>query len=412
MTASRAHQPIQAPIDLAPNDDLASRTDPVPSEGRAAHQGRAVADDRPAPDDPDARDHPDSDHPDGAVPLGTADLATEITAQLSHQLSKVRLHGYRRPAGQRPDRRQAAAVRHPALEHRMTTAPRPHSAPTLVAVAHGSRDPRAVRTIRALLDRVRALRPGLPVRLGHIELNQPLLADTLAALRGEAVLVPLLFGRGHHVTHDLPAALADAPHLDGRVAAPLGPHPLLIEALHGRLVEAGFAHETGGGPDARDAFDALDAAEELGCEVVAAGPCAVNRPQNRSGIGRTAVVLASAGSRAPRSAEDTARIAQLLSARLGGVPVLPAYASAATPTVAEAVRLLTARGHDRIAVAACFTAPGRFAAQCAADAPATAAAPLGDHPSLARLVLHRYDQALLARTASDPEGARAATVAV
>ncbi|MFH8571319.1 sirohydrochlorin chelatase [Streptomyces sp. NPDC017993] len=304
----------------------------------------------------------------------------------------------------------------------MTTAPRPHPAPTLVAVAHGSRDPRAVGTIRALLERVRALRPGLPVRLGHIELSRPLLADTLAELRGEAVLVPLLFGRGYHVTHDLPAALADAPHLGGRIAAPLGPHPLLVEALHGRLVEAGFAHETGGGPGdpadlhalrAPDARDALDAVEGIGCEVVAAGPRAGNpRPRNRSGIGRTAVVLASAGSRAPRSAEDTARIAQLLSARLGGVPVLPAYASAATPTVADAVRVLTARGHDRIAVAACFTAPGRFATQCAADAPNLAAAPLGDHPALARLVLHRYDQALFARTASDPEGARAATVAV
>ncbi len=224
-------------------------------------------------------------------------------------------------------------------------------------MAHGSRDPRALPTVRALLDRVRALRPGLAVRLGHIELNRPLLADTLAELRGEAVLVPLLFGRGHHVTHDLPAALAAAPQLTGRIAAPLGPHPLLAEALHGRLLEAGFP----GAPSPR-----------------------------------TAVVLAAAGSRAPRSAQDTERTAHLLSARLGGTPVVPAYASAAAPTVAEAVRALTARGHDRIAVAGCFTAPGRFAAQCAAAAPGPAAAPLGDHPALARLVLHRYDQALLA----------------
>ena len=290
-------------------------------------------------------------HPTSAssAPLGTGDLAAEITAQLSTQLRRVRLHGFRHPDT---------------------------PAPTLVAVAHGSRDPRALPTVRALLDRVRALRPGLPVRLGHIELNRPLLADTLAGLHGAAVLVPLLFGRGHHVTHDLPAALAAAPQLTGRIAAPLGPHPLLAEALHGRLLEAGF-------------------------------------PGDRSP--RTAVVLAAAGSRAPRSAQDTERTAQLLSARLGGTPVLPAYASAAAPTVADAVRALTARGHDRIAVAGCFTAPGRFAAQCAAAAPGPAAEPLGDHPALARLVLHRYDQALLAcdrATGSDPESVRAATVAV
>ncbi|GFE17115.1 hypothetical protein Sgleb_51620 [Streptomyces glebosus] len=280
------------------------------------------------------------------APLGTGGLAAEITAQLSTQLRRVRLHGFRAPET---------------------------PAPTLVAVAHGSRDPRALPTVRALLDRVRALRPGLDVRLGHIELNRPLLADTLDGLGGAAVLVPLLFGRGHHVTHDLPAALAAAPQLTGRVAAPLGPHPLLAEALHGRLLAAGF-------PEA---------------------PCP-----------RTAVVLAAAGSRAPRSAQDTERTAHLLSARLGGTPVLPAYASAAAPTVADAVRALTARGHGRIAVAGCFTAPGRFATQCAAAAPGPAAEPLGDHPALARLVLHRYDQALLAPTGSDAEARRAATVAV
>ncbi|WP_181809618.1 CbiX/SirB N-terminal domain-containing protein, partial [Streptomyces shenzhenensis] len=86
--------------------------------------------------------------------------------------------------------------------------PRP-GPPALVLVAHGSRDPRALRTVRALMDRVRALRPGLPVRLGHIELNEPLLPDTLAALGdAEAVLVPLLLSRGHHVKQDIPAMAA------------------------------------------------------------------------------------------------------------------------------------------------------------------------------------------------------------
>ncbi|MEU7567160.1 sirohydrochlorin chelatase [Streptomyces fradiae] len=233
------------------------------------------------------------------------------------------------------------------------------SIPTLVAVAHGSRDPRALPAVAALLDRVRALRPGLPVRLGHVELNAPLLADTLDALPagGDAVLVPLLFGRGHHVKHDLPrAAQAAAPRTRVRVAAPLGPHPLLAEALHDRLTEAGW------------------------------------RPGPRTR--RTAgVVLAAAGSRDPESTAGTRRLAALLGERLDGVPVVPAYASAASPTVPEAVRELAARGRTRIAVASCFTAPGLFATRSAAAAPWIAAAPLGAHPALARLVLHRYDQA-------------------
>ncbi|GAA0282379.1 CbiX/SirB N-terminal domain-containing protein [Streptomyces polychromogenes] len=222
--------------------------------------------------------------------------------------------------------------------------------PTLVAVAHGSRDPRAALTVLALLERVRELRPHLDVRLGHLGLNAPLLADTLADTAGPAVLVPLLLGRGTHVKRDLPAAAARAGHLRTRVAAPLGPHPLLVEALAERLLEAG------------------------------------RRPG-------TAVVLAAAGSLDPDSAADTRRTAALLSERLGGVPVVPAYASAAAPTVPQAVRALEARGH-RPAVASYFTAPGRFATASAAAAPGPAAVPLGAHPALARLVLHRYDEAL------------------
>ena len=221
-----------------------------------------------------------------------------------------------------------------------------------MAVAHGSRDPRALPVVRALLDRVRAARPGLDVRLGHVELNEPLLSDTLTEVRGPAVLVPLLLSRGYHVRQDLPAALAAAPWVHGTVAAPLGPHPLLAEALHGRLREAGWPAPGGSG-----------------------------------------VVLAAAGSRDPDAARDTSRAARLLAARLG-VPVLPAYASAA-PAVPEAVDALVAGGaaRARIAVAAYFTAPGRFATQSAAASPWLAAAPLGDHPAMADLVLHRYDEA-------------------
>lgn len=234
--------------------------------------------------------------------------------------------------------------------------------PALVAVAHGSRDPRAPRAVEDLLERVRELRPRLDVRLGHLELNAPLLADTLDTLSGHtadtapgaAVLVPLLLGRGYHVKRDLPAAAARAARLRVRVAAPLGPHPLLVEALRDRLREAGWTPGT-------------------------------------------AVVLAAAGSRDPDAAADTRAAASLLSERLGGVPVVAAYASAASPTVPDAVRALAARGHHRPAIASYFTAPGHFASRCAAAAPGPAAAPLGAHPALARLVLQRYDEALARR---------------
>jgi sirohydrochlorin ferrochelatase len=257
----------------------------------------------------------------------TAHIMNLITDQLASQLSRVFRDGTRRPAP-----------------------------PALVLVAHGSRDPRALATVRTLMERVREQRPGLSVHLGHIELNEPLLPDTLAALGDrEAVLVPLLLSRGYHVKHDIPE-MAAAAEARTRLAAPLGPHPLLVEALHARLLEAGWRTR-------------------------------MNDTARRT----SAVVLAAAGSRDPEAAEDTGRTARLLADRLG-VPVVPAYASAAAPTVPEAVRALTARGRTRIAVASYFTAPGRFARECAQAAPGTAAAPLGAHPAMAKLILHRYDQ--------------------
>ncbi|MFH9068342.1 sirohydrochlorin chelatase [Streptomyces alboflavus] len=275
----------------------------------------------------------------------TDQLISRITSELSTRLGHVTLNGAR---GTDPVR---------------TPAPARTPAPTLLLVAHGSRDPRARRTVTALLDVVRAQRPGLDVRLGHIELNEPGLDEALRGLPADspgAVLVPLLLSRGYHVKHDIPATAAA--HPGGatrplRLAAPLGPHPLLVEALHTRLVEGGWP--------------AGAAAEGHG------------------------VVLAAAGSRDPDAAVDTRRAAGLLSRRLG-VPVVPAYAAPTeqTPTtVPAALRTLAARGVRRAAVASYFTAPGRFATQVADAAPWLAAAPLGAHPALAALLLHRYDQA-------------------
>ncbi|WP_327345885.1 sirohydrochlorin chelatase [Streptomyces europaeiscabiei] len=267
----------------------------------------------------------------------TAHIMNLISDQLASQLSLVSRNGTRRQAP-----------------------------PALVLVAHGSRDPRALATVHTLMERVREQRPGLAVHLGHIELNEPLLPDTLAALGDrEAVLVPLLLSRGYHVKQDIPE-MAAAAEARTRLAAPLGPHPLLVDALHTRLVEAGW-------------------------------PTRMDDATRRTG----AVVLAAAGSRDPEAAEDTGRTAQLLADRLG-VPVVPAYASAAAPTVADAVRALTARGRTRIAMASYFTAPGRFARQCAQEAPWIAAAPLGAHPAMASLILHRYDESLTTATRTLP----------
>ncbi|MCF3960177.1 sirohydrochlorin chelatase [Streptomyces fuscigenes] len=222
--------------------------------------------------------------------------------------------------------------------------------PSLVAVAHGTRDPAGVAVTEALVDQVRALRPGLDVRLCYLGLTGPGLQETLAGLGGrDTVVVPLLLGAGHHVRVDIPRAVADAPrHLRVRTASALGPHPLLVTALADRLTESGRQ----GGP----------------------------------------VVLAAAGSSDARANGETRVIATHLSSRLGA-PVVPAFLSAARPTPAEAAAGLRAAGHDDVMVAPYLLGPGFFAREAEAAAAGRASGPLGAHAALARLVALRYDEA-------------------
>ncbi|MFJ9027672.1 sirohydrochlorin chelatase [Streptomyces sp. NPDC102274] len=220
--------------------------------------------------------------------------------------------------------------------------------PTLVAVAHGTRDPVGVATTEALLDLVRSLRPGLRVEVGYLDLVRPSLDETLAALRGEAVLVPLLLGAGYHVHTDIPTALAAAPHLRASVAHALGPDPLLATALSARLTEAGWSG--------------------------------------------SAVVLAAAGSTDPVANADTARMATMLQDRLSA-PVLPSYLCANSPTPAQAVAHLRAEGHDSIATAAYLLAPGFFSRRASRSGAGLTSAPLGTHAAVAELILRRYDEA-------------------
>ncbi|HSV64832.1 MAG TPA: sirohydrochlorin chelatase [Mycobacteriales bacterium] len=219
--------------------------------------------------------------------------------------------------------------------------------PTLLAVAHGSRDRRGAAAVEALLDRVRALRPGLPVRLAYVELAAPLLPDVLAELDGDpAVVVPLLLAAGYHTKADIRGRVpAGTP-----VAPALGPHPLLARALAGRLRGAGW------------------------------------RPGEP-------VVLAAAGSGDGESVAAARTTARLLTG-LTGSPAVAAFAASARPGIPAAVTALRARyPGQRVAVAAYLIAPGRFADAVAAVPADVRGEPLGAHDAVAALVLRRYDEA-------------------
>lgn len=273
---------------------------------------------------------------------------------------------------------------------------RPPYPPGLVAVAHGSKDPRAAATVDALLALVRSRAAsrglaGLDVRAAFLDHAAPSVRQVLSAVAscgerqpGDAqpgdgpsagvVLVPLLLTAAYHSKTDIPAHIASAaaalPRLEVSYADTLGPHPLLLAALERRLAEAGVPG--GAGAAVSHAGVAGDAARSS-----------------------TSVVLAAAGSSDPAANATIAALAARWQATGGWRAVVPAYASAAAPGPAQAVQALRARsGGGPVVVATYLLAPGYFADKIRREALGAGAAgvsdALGAAPEVADVILDRY----------------------
>jgi sirohydrochlorin ferrochelatase len=236
------------------------------------------------------------------------------------------------------------------------------AAPALVALAHGSRDPRSAATVTALVDEVKALRPDLRIEKAFLELSKPgfqTVVDKLVrAGHDEIVVVPLLLNAAFHAKVDVPDAIAEAtsrhPGLKIRGTDVLGLEPRFLEVLDERM---------------RAALKAARVRE------------------------LDALVLAAAGSTDPLANQAVARLARVWGAHHRG-PGPAASAAAAPPATGEAVRQFRAEGRRHIAVASLFLAPGTLldrATELALEAGAVAVSePLGAHPEIARTVLARY----------------------
>jgi len=236
------------------------------------------------------------------------------------------------------------------------------TAPALVALAHGSRDPRSAETIRALVAEVRSMRPDLRIEPAFLDLSKPSFPTVVDKLvragYEEIVVVPLLLTEAFHAKVDVPAAIAavEAKHPDLKVRASsiLGLETVFLEVLDRRL---------------RAALKAARVRE------------------------LDALVLAAAGSSDALANQAVARLARLWGAK-HKLPTVAAYASAAPPATGEAVRQFRAEGRRHIAVGSMFLAPGTLpdrAAELALEAGAVAVSePLGADTEVARTILARY----------------------
>ncbi|HEY1134102.1 MAG TPA: CbiX/SirB N-terminal domain-containing protein, partial [Nocardioides sp.] len=193
------------------------------------------------------------------------------------------------------------------------------AAPALIALAHGSRDPRSAATINALVAEVRAQRPDLRIESAFLELSKPsfhTVVDRLVrAGHDEIVVVPLLLSDAYHATVDVPAAIAEATAkhegLRIRSSGILGLETTFLQILDERL------------------------------------RAALSKARVRE---LDALVLAAAGSSDALANQAVARLARVWGAH-HKLPVTAAFASSSPPATGEAVRAFRAEGRRHIAVA-------------------------------------------------------------
>lgn len=258
----------------------------------------------------------------------------------------------------------------------------PEGAPALVLAVPGAPSG-AVRSLaEEILSIARSELPGMDARIGYVDGADeefPGLENVLAQIAAEraarmqarqeqgiqeeqvpgppAIVIPLLAGPDAALTRRLKQAVLNSGS-GAELTDVLGPHPLLAEAVHVRLSEAGLARA-----DRARLFTVATAAD--------------------------GIILATVGG------EEAVQVAgitgMLLAARLA-VPVLAAPLDD-EGAIAHTAQQLTSSGSRHLALAPCLIGPevpeGLLAA-AAEEAGCQAAEPLGAYPAIGKLVAAAY----------------------
>lgn len=119
-------------------------------------------------------------------------------------------------------------------------------APAILLVDHGSRSADANALLEEVARSVRERVPERRVAVAHLDLAPPSVAEAVDALVaagvGEIVVMPYFLAPGQHGVRDIPAlaerSAARHPGVRVRVAAPLGLHAGLVDAVLDRVREA------------------------------------------------------------------------------------------------------------------------------------------------------------------------------
>ncbi|UNO44371.1 hypothetical protein [Streptomyces sp. MST-110588] len=253
----------------------------------------------------------------------------------------------------------------------------PEGAPALVLAVPGTPDAASRSLAEEISFLARSELPGLDTRVGYIDGGDaefPALEAVLAQAAAEhklrggdgarsgeegpaAVVVPLLAGPDNALLRRIRQAIMNSGS-GAELTDVLGPHPLLAEALHVRLSEAGLARA-----DRARLFTVTTAAD--------------------------GIVLATVGG--PEAVQAAGITGMLLSARLA-VPVLAA-ALDEEGAISRAADELRSSGSRQLALAPYLIGPeisGGLVEAAAAEAGCSAAEALGAYGTVGRLVLSHY----------------------
>ncbi|MFI9151446.1 sirohydrochlorin chelatase [Streptomyces sp. NPDC053367] len=276
--------------------------------------------------------------------------------------------------------------RQPGRHRRPEPLAAPEGAPALVLAVPGTPSAATRGLAEEIVSIARSELPGLDARIGYLDGNDvefPSLQTVLAHAADErtaryeqtlaagleakepegpvAVVVPLLAGPDGALLRQVRQAV-----MDSRVAAELtdvlGPHPLLAEALHVRLSEAGLARA-----DRARLFTVATAAD--------------------------GIILASVGGE--EAVQAAGITGMLLAARLA-VPVMAA-ALDQEGSIASVADQLRSSGSQQLALAPYLIGPEIDASlieAAAQEAGCPAAEALGPYPAIGKLALAQYTTAL------------------
>ncbi|AZQ32962.1 hypothetical protein EJ357_05435 [Streptomyces cyaneochromogenes] len=276
--------------------------------------------------------------------------------------------------------------RQPGRHRRPEPLAAPEGAPALVLAVPGTPSAATRGLAEEVVSIARSELPGLDARIGYVDGDDaefPTIQAVLVHAAEErtaryeqalaagvevkepegpvAVVVPLLAGPDNALLRVIRQAV-----MDSRVAADLtdvlGPHPLLAEALHVRLSEAGLARA-----DRARLFTVATAAD--------------------------GIVLASVGGE--EAVQAAGITGMLLAARLA-VPVMAA-ALDQDGSISAVAEQLRSSGSQQLALAPYLIGPEidpSLIAEAAQEAGCSAAEALGPYPAIGKLALSKYTTAL------------------